>query len=165
MDKRRVIKNITILFAIMTAAVGITLMFHTTAPAKNYEQVICDDEPNPDLCKEIGKWYQDVKMPTSSTPSGSIPTSCCGVGDAYWFEPGKVVDEGMFATIRDDRVIQYRKPRDGQEIFIPWDKLDDRHQGNPTAHSVVFLGAGFIYPFGPSKTYPAVYCAFPDLAG
>lgn len=153
---------------------GITAYGIHQAFPKNFEQVICDDESNPEQCRKIAEWYRDAKQPYSSLGHGRGTTSsCCGVGDAYWVDQiDRVTEFGIFATITDDRNIQGRVPRDGRHIFIPNEKLDDKHQGNPTGHNVVFLGGDSTrfkddYPQqqGIEANFPYVFCAFLNFAG
>ena len=121
-------------------------------------------------------------MPKRTTymPNGyDNPSSCCGPADAYWVDQiDKVTDKGVYATITDDRdckvggspgqrdgetCILHRQPRNGQHVFIPNERLDDRGQGNPTGHNVVFLGAGSeMYA---DALWPRVYCFFPNFLG
>lgn len=186
-------------FTIATLVAFTALLFlpPSHAQARNFQQVICDDEPDPDTCAKIQLWYKSAKMPTSGT-YGSYPSSCCGEADAYWADQiDRVTDKGVFVTITDkrncattpqyqddeegnyyqtpssptDECIRNRVERDGQKIFIPNNKLDDRHQGNPTGHNVVFLGVGTTaYEVqnpapGTGGLWPTVYCAFLGFAG
>jgi hypothetical protein len=129
---------------------------------KNYNPTVCTEEPNPEECQKIVDWYQKAIL-----PKGQGDSSCCGLGDAYWFEIDNIDQRGVWATIRDNRDINGRKMRDGEKIFIPPERLDNRFQGNPTGHSVVFLGQpGALFPNGTDQPgYAWIYCAFPDLPG
>lgn len=166
------------------------LLLPQTAHARNYNQVVCDDEPNPDACRAIQKWYRDAK-----TNDGS---GCCGLGDAYWTDQiDKVTEKGVYVTITDGRACKkyleseegdyypdqsngaciQKRDMDQKQLWVPNDKLDHyivtdadgtkHRQGNPTGHSVVFINTNdnaIIYdPAG--KVFPSVYCAFLDLPG
>lgn len=131
-------------------------------------------------------------MPTSATYNNYLPSSCCGEADAYWADQiDKVTDKGVYVTITDkrncttiqqyeedgegnyyptqptpsDECIKNRIERDGQKVFIPNSRLDDRHQGNPTGHNIVFLGASSSNYFNDNALWPTVYCAFLGFAG
>lgn len=154
-------RNIALFLCLLT---GFALTsFITTSHSKNYEQIICDDEPDPDICLHIQQWYANAKQPHAA---GEYLSSCCGTADAYWVDKvDKIIDAGVFVTVTDDRQITYRIPRNSQTVFIPKERLDDRFQGNPTGHNVVFLTSGITYYFNDEVPYPTVICAFLNFAG
>jgi hypothetical protein len=167
--------------------VGLLLLFVAThAPAKNYQQVICDNEPNPEECQKIHFWYLGARS--------NERTSCCGPADAYWADAvNRVTMQGLFLTITDRRDCEYQqiKPqieedgegnqitvydgqpcitgrvlRDGQTVFVPSEVLDRLKQGNPTHHQVVFISANSNRNYlDDGVMYPSVICAFPDFGG
>jgi hypothetical protein len=145
-----------------------------------YEKVVCDQEPDPAQCQKIQFWYL--------TARSNDGISCCGLGDAYWTDKtDKVTKDGLYVTITDPRSCKgpapgyddeageaapdtemlagcIRKPDlDGKQLWIPNDKIDRKHQGNPTGHIVTFVnptGNAVIYdPDG--KTFLSVYCYLP----
>lgn len=142
----RLIQLLAVIGAIYAAIfIGITLMTKFSSPAHgmNYEPVVCDNEPDPEECTKIHTWYERVVQ-----PGQEYNISCCGVGDAYWAEIIEV--RGSFVRIKivDGRVIQNRIPRNGQEFDVPYGRMDDKHQGNPTGHNIVFIGqSGMVYCF------------------
>lgn len=165
----------------MGIAVGLLILFAATrAPAGAYEQVICDNEPDPELCLTIQNWYFRAQ-----TNEGG---SCCGLGDGYWTDDlVQVTQDGVYVMVTDPRSCKgpspgydeesgtpdadveaqagcIRKPDlNGKVLWIPKEKIDRRGQGNPTSHAVTFIntsGGSIIYdPAG--KEFPAVYCFFP----
>lgn len=135
---------IVILCAIIGGLAG--ALISEKAHGKNYEQIICGDDD--EHCKDIRKWYANAKTPGSSP----YIVSCCGEGDAYWVETISVGEKGIRVKIVDDRKIQNRMVRDGQIIFVPYERFDDKQQGNPTGHEIIFLS-------GDATT---VYCFFPN---
>jgi hypothetical protein len=98
---------------------------------------------------EVREWYRHLMRPDDPFKE----MSCCGESDAYWADEVHVRDGKTYATITDDRPDEplMRPHIDvGTEIEIPPEKLKfDR--GNPTGHSVIFLGGGgyvhFVYCF------------------
>jgi hypothetical protein len=91
----------SILALLLLAAAALLSPGHST----NYEQVICDNEPDPKGCGEIHNWYLKVSTPTPQD------ISCCGVGDAYWVDQiDKAIPLGAFVTITDNRDIKGRGP-------------------------------------------------------
>lgn len=174
----------TIVFA-FAFAMGIffALFLHPTkAPAGAYEQVVCDQEPDPVLCLTINNWFWSAK-----TNDGG---SCCGLGDAYWTDDTQqVTEDGIYVTVTDPRSCKgpapeyneesgapqvdtekeagcIRKPDlNGKVLWIPKERIDRRGQGNPTGHAITFVNTGIgsrsiIYdPAG--KEFPAIYCFFP----
>lgn len=168
------------LVLLVTLALLSTFSHH--ASARNYMQVVCDDEPDPVLCAKIQNWYY-----RAATNDGK---SCCGEADAYWTDQiDKVTKDGLYVTVTDDRdckvyydddgiavpqtdaCIPRRVPRNGQQLWIPNEKIDhwivreakgpDHRQGNPTGHVVTFISqnAALVDPEG--KAYPGVYCFMP----
>lgn len=156
------------------------------AHAGAYEQVVCDNEPDPALCLTIQNWYLNARTNENG--------GCCGLGDGYWTdEINQVTEEGLYVTITDPRACKgpapswdeeiggypedteklagcIRKPDlNGKVLWIPKDRIDRKRQGNPTGHIVTFINAGSgsrSSIFGPDgKEYPAVYCFFPGVGG
>jgi hypothetical protein len=87
---------------------------------------------------ETNLWYKRLKMPDN--PS----ISCCGEADSYWCDEIHVRDSKTFCNITDDRddvPLKRRHVAIGTEIFIPDQKLK-WDEGNPTGHSIAFLGFG-----------------------
>jgi hypothetical protein len=86
----------------------------------------------------IRDWYKALMQPDAPT------ASCCGEADAYWCDSINVKAGKTYCTITDDRPDQpLGRPHVeiGSVIEIPDNKLKwDR--GNPTGHSIVFLGRG-----------------------
>lgn len=171
---------------------GSAACISTPAYSLNYLHVICDNEPDPELCKSIEKWYKESK-----TNNGG---SCCGVADAYWAdEIDRVSDKGVYITVTDDRdcknneqnpteddedgnytvvprtdCIVGRKPRDGQHLFVPKDVVDhyivkdakgEHRQGNPTGHVIVYVGGNQSDYLGDGVLWPTIYCFMPGVGG
>lgn len=164
--------------------VGLFFLFVSQcAHAGAYEKVICDNEPDPGLCLTIQNWYYRAR--------DNDGTGCCGVGDAYWTDDTVAVTrEGLYVRITDPRSCKgpvpgydeesgtpdadveaqagcIRKPdREGQILWIPYNKIDQKGQGNPTGHVVTFINNGRSVIYDPQgKEYPAVYCFFPGVGG
>jgi hypothetical protein len=92
---------------------------------------------------ENNDWYMSLKMPDAPD------ISCCGLADAYWADQIKVVDGKVYAQIqdeRDDEMLGRPHIPSGTWVLIPPHKMLDAEQartkGNPTGHSVVFIGYG-----------------------
>lgn len=85
----------------------------------------------------VREWFKTLMRP-------DFPTSpCCGEADGYWADEVHVRGGKTYATITDDRPDSpLGRPHMaiGTEIEVPDEKLKwDR--GNPTGHSIIFLGA------------------------
>src|SRR5215470_10476016 len=89
------------------AAALVIALSPLSAQAKNYQQVVCDNEPDPEQCQRIHYWYLQAIQPAPST------TSCCGIGDAYWIDIDRVTNLGVFATVADTRDCEYNKKDEG----------------------------------------------------
>jgi hypothetical protein len=89
----------------------------------------------------ISEWYRSLMQPDNP----GVP--CCGVADAYWADKVIVRGNKAFAVITDDRPDEpLKRPHIpvGTEFEIQPSKLKyDR--GNPTGHSILFVGAGGVY--------------------
>jgi len=108
---------------------------------------------SPALARDLGQWdhgdeasrtwFENLMQPdTLGTPS---PVPCCGEGDAYWadsvhVEGGKVIAE--ITDDRDDRLLKRLHVPVGTRFEIPAKKMVDARQqrGNPTGHTIIFLG-------------------------
>lgn len=130
-----------ILLALFAAIVIFMVTFsfglYDAAHGKNW-----DSESN--VANNIKMWYINAQRNENKG-------SCCGEADAYWADYHEMIDGNYVVTITDERNIHNRIPRNGQKIVIPPDKVDKLRQGNPTGHSIVFMGSA-----------NQVYCFFPD---
>jgi len=85
-------------------------------------------------------WFQQLKQPDNGM-------SCCGEGDGYYADEVTVVGDKVYAIITDDRddapLGRLHVPL-GMKFLVPNEKVVDstRQHGNPTGHSIVFLGGG-----------------------
>jgi len=90
-------------------------------------------------------WFGRLMQPdTVGQMGGGI--SCCGETDAYWADEVHVRDGKIFAVItdqRDDGPLVRIHEDVGEEYEVPPNKIVGREQeaGNPTGHTVIFLGA------------------------
>lgn len=153
------VDKILFVICVVISALWAIVYLSGAAEAKNYQQVICDNEPDPDQCQKIHFWYLSARS--------NSRTSCCGIADAYWADQvDKVTEQGVYVTITDRRDCQYegiapkveedgegnystvydanpciagRKLRDGEPWFIPNATLDQRGQGNPTGHVIIYI--------------------------
>jgi hypothetical protein len=89
----------------------------------------------------ISEWYRSLMQPDNP----GVP--CCGTADAYWADKVIVRGDKAFAVITDDRPDEpLKRPHIpvGTEFEIQPSKLKyDR--GNPTGHSILFVGPGGVY--------------------
>jgi hypothetical protein len=90
------------------------------------------------------EWFQALRQP-DTIGMGSIGVSCCGEGDAYWADEQHVRDGKVYAVITDERPDDklMRMHEDvGKEYEVPQKKVVGREQnlGNPTGHTIIFLG-------------------------
>jgi hypothetical protein len=91
---------------------------------------------------EVRAWYQSLVQPDSLV-------SCCGEGDAYWADEYHLDKDGkLIATITDDRDDEPLKRLHvpiGTQYVVPQNKVVDatKQKGNPTGHTVVFLGTTY----------------------
>lgn len=91
----------------------------------------------------VKEWYRTLMRP-------DVPDmSCCGEADAYYCDIIHIREGKTYCTITDDRDdAPLRRPHIdiGTEILIPPEKLKyDR--GNPTGHSILFVGTSNGYHF------------------
>ena len=86
----------------------------------------------------VREWFKTLMRPDFK----DMP--CCGEADGYWCDDIHVTDGRTTCTITDDRPngpLKRQPVPIGTVIEIPPEKLKwDR--GNPTGHSIVFLGGG-----------------------
>ena len=143
-------------FGTLCASLVILLIFAAFSVAKNY-----DADPNhfienygtddPSEVSAIKLWYQYVVM-NHAPYYGDNPIRCCGEGDAYWADKMEFLDGQLWVTITDPRMIPNRPNLNGQRLIVPAEKIDQRRQGNPTGHNIIFVGS-------------SVYCFFPNISG
>jgi hypothetical protein len=72
-------------------------------------------------------------------------TSCCGESDAYWADEQHVRDGKVYAVITDNRpddLLKRMHEIPGTEYEVPVRKIVGMEQrvGNPTGHTIIFLG-------------------------
>jgi hypothetical protein len=89
-------------------------------------------------------WFQQLRQP-DTMGNGTPGTSCCGETDAYWADEQHVRDGKVYAVITDDRPddpLMRMHEAIGTEYEVPPQKVVGMEQrlGNPTGHTVVFLG-------------------------
>ena len=110
---------------------------------------------------EVRKWFQRLMQPdtiTKNEQTGELSgSSCCGEGDAYWVRVAVENDQFdgtiIVAYIEDPRPDQWTLPDgsvvsrihedNGTAYVVPPNKIVGQKQrvGNPTGHSLLFLGA------------------------
>ena len=109
--------------------------------ATNYLDHDCDDTK----CLAIQAWYAHVQQPQYTTP-------CCGEADAYWADEAEVVGDDYVVTITDARVVPKRPDLNGRKVVVPPERVDPKHQGNPTGHTIIFMRPdGWVYCFFPNS--------------
>jgi hypothetical protein len=93
---------------------------------------------------EVRAWFRSLKQPDSL---GSLfPTSCCGEGDAYWADEYHITEDGKLIAVitddRDDGPLQRFHVPIGTRFVVPNNKIVDatKQGGNPTGHTIIFLG-------------------------
>ncbi len=89
-------------------------------------------------------WFQQLMQP-DTIGMGSPGVSCCGEGDGYWADEVRVRDGKIYAVItdeRDDATLGRIHEDIGTEFEVPVKKIIGMEQrvGNPTGHTVIFLG-------------------------
>jgi hypothetical protein len=94
----------------------------------------------------IREWFQELKQPDTISMGRGI--SCCGESDAYWADEVHVRGGKTFAVITDDRPddpLMRIHEEIGTEYEVPPRKIVGLEQrvGNPTGHTLVFLGTKF----------------------
>lgn len=84
-------------------------------------------------------------------------TSCCAFADAYVTDRGETINGQYYAIVTEDGYPDVPK---GTRIAIPKDRYTDpvHNGGNPTQHSVTFMGAPYEGEDG--KLQRNVYCYF-----
>jgi hypothetical protein len=102
----------------------------------------------------VKEWFSKLVQP-DTVGMGGGGTSCCGEGDAYWADESHIRDGKVFAVITDDRpdgdcggveggpAVPCRiHEKIGTEYEVPPRKIVGMEQrlGNPTGHTVIFLG-------------------------
>lgn len=101
---------------------------------------------------ETRAWFQSLMMPDH--PS----ISCCGEADGYYCDDVKVTNGQATCTItdtRDDAPLRRTHLPVGTIVPIPPNKLGN-YPGNPTGHSIVFLGINWNISGSPGAFN--VYC-------
>jgi hypothetical protein len=88
---------------------------------------------------EIKHWYQSLMQPDTFPP-----LSCCSIADAYWADEYYVENGKLIVVVTDDRddvpLMRAHVPN-GTKYIVPDKKLiGAKKEGNPTGHSVIFLG-------------------------
>jgi hypothetical protein len=86
----------------------------------------------------IQHWYKSLMQPDN--PS----MSCCGESDSYWADQIEFKNGKVFAVITDTRPdgpLNRMHVPPGTRVEVPPNKLKF-YRGNPTGHTVIFLGAG-----------------------
>lgn len=96
---------------------------------------------------DIKRWFQNLMQP-DTIGMGSAGVSCCGESDAYWADEVHVRDGKLFAVITDERPdgpLMRMHENVGTEYEVPPNKIVGLEQrvGNPTGHTVIFLGVRF----------------------
>lgn len=99
-----------------------------------------------DSPKEIREWFQSLKQPDTGV-------SCCGEADGYWADTYYMDGDNLVAEVdddRDDTILGRQHVPPGTKFVIPKNKLVDitKYKGNPTGHSVIFLGYWSYSTFG-----------------
>jgi hypothetical protein len=97
---------------------------------------------------EIREWMSKVHRPDIGTGHDS---SCCGIGDSYEADLGKVLDDGMIVAIVTNNRGNFLPV--GTELIIDPRKIQNT-EGNPTGHVIVF-----------ASEYGVVYCFIPNGSG
>jgi hypothetical protein len=121
------------------------------ALAVNYVEPVCSDDVE---CAQIREWYARVRQPTSTTV-------CCGEADAYWTDEYRSLENGSLdVTITDGRIVPNRMDLNGHHVAVPKDRIDPKHQGNPTGHGIIFVRH---YSDNAYPDFP--YCYFPNVSG
>jgi hypothetical protein len=86
----------------------------------------------------VRQWFETLMQPDNPG------VRCCGEADGYWADRVEIKDGKVFAFITDTRPdgpLGRRHIPPGTKIEVPPHKLKwDR--GNPTGHTVIFIGAG-----------------------
>lgn len=110
-------------------------------------------------------WFGKLMQPdTVGQMGGGI--SCCGESDAYWADEVHVRDGKTYAVItdeRDDDPLMRIHENVGTEYEVPPQKVvgaEQRLQGNPTGHTVIFLGTAFWQ--GETRSKRPVLCYVPN---
>jgi hypothetical protein len=90
----------------------------------------------------IREWFQSLMQP--DTPW----QSCCGAADAFEADAFEVQGDRYVAIITDGHGVI----PNGTHILVP-NKKRNLHDGNPTGHGIIFIGAGgqvycFVAPGG-----------------
>ena len=94
---------------------------------------------------EQKRWFQSLMQPDTIGMMGQPGVSCCGEGDGYWADEAHVRDGKIYAVITDERddgpLIRIHEDV-GTEYEVPTKKIIGMEQrvGNPTGHTVIFLG-------------------------
>ena len=91
---------------------------------------------------ELSMWFQSLRQPDNPQ------ISCCGEADSYWADDVRVERDSdgnaiVVATVTDtrpDEPLGRVHVPPGTRIIIPPHKITWKH-GNPTGHTIVFLGA------------------------
>lgn len=129
----------------MSVVISFTVAYCTVSShAENWEQSGPPECYSVEQCAKIDSWYSNVKQNASEV-------SCCGKSDAYWADKARVDNGQYFVEITDNRKIQGRKDRNGEIILVPSEKIDNKRQGNPSGHVVIFISPTDV-----------VYCFFPQ---
>ncbi len=94
---------------------------------------------------EQRRWFQNLMQPDTVGVGMGSGVSCCGEGDGYWADEAHVRNGKLYAVITDDRPDDQlmRIHEDlGTEYEVPPRKIVGMEQraGNPTGHTVIFLG-------------------------
>lgn len=95
----------------------------------------------------VKAWFGELMQPdTIGAMGGGV--SCCGESDAYWADDVHVRDGKIYAVITDDRddgPLMRMHEEIGTEYEIPLNKIvgDKQRVGNPTGHTVIFLGTRY----------------------
>jgi hypothetical protein len=106
-------------------------------------------------------WFGKLMQPDTIGMGSGV--SCCGEADGYWADEVHVRGGKVFAVItdeRDDGPLMRTHEDPGTEYEVPPNKIVGMEQrlGNPTGHTVIFLGT--IYS-GDVRTRP-VLCYVQD---
>jgi hypothetical protein len=123
--------------------IAITLLFLNTAAYAHEHKPHWEAMP-----QYLKDWYSSLTRP-DMPPNWS----CCGLADAYWADEIEVKDGVVIVTItddRDDKPLGRPHIPVGTKVIIPKEKMVDLFKGpnagkgNPTGHSIVFIGGGNI---------------------
>lgn len=87
---------------------------------------------------QVRAWFQSLLQPDTLV-------SCCGEAESYWADEYHIEGDKLIAVItddRDDKPLRRQHVPIGTRFVIPPNKIVDatKQNGNPTGHTIIFLG-------------------------